>query len=95
MARRTDPDSVVFDFGRKVAELRSKQGWTQEQFAEKAGFSLKYAQRIEAGRANLSIRSLAKLANVLLVDVQELLRRPKNRRVVAGRPTTRSSKTKR
>ncbi len=57
---RLDPDLVLRSVGRRVAELRSG---TQEELAERLGVSIKYLQRIEAGRPNLTIRSLVRIAN--------------------------------
>ena len=39
--------------------------------AERAGFSIKYLQRIEGGRENLTIKSLVELAAVLGIEVVE------------------------
>ncbi|HJL26627.1 MAG TPA: helix-turn-helix transcriptional regulator, partial [Polyangiaceae bacterium LLY-WYZ-15_(1-7)] len=79
-------DAVLRDLGRRVAELRTRRGWTQQVFAEKADFSVKYLQRIESGRANLSVRSLVKLAAVLAVGVAELFAPPESRDARRGRP---------
>lgn len=78
--------------GRRIAELRLGAGVTQEVFAEKLGVSLKYVQRIEGGRQNLTLRSLARLAALLEVEPVELLARPSAAMARAGRPrATRSS----
>jgi ribosome-binding protein aMBF1 (putative translation factor) len=42
--RQADPEKAVRDFGRRVAEERAKQGWTQAEFAEMADFSVPYLQ---------------------------------------------------
>lgn len=70
---RTDPDALLRAVGRRVATLRQQAGYTQEQFAERAGFSATYLRRIEGGGQNLSIRSLAKLAKLLDTEVIDLL----------------------
>jgi transcriptional regulator with XRE-family HTH domain len=49
---------------------------TQEQFAAKAGISLKYQQRIEGGGENLTIKSLVKLATALHVGIGALFTVP-------------------
>jgi transcriptional regulator with XRE-family HTH domain len=58
--RSHDIDDTVRNVGRRVAELRAKAGLTQEQQAERLGFTLKYLQRIEGGGENLTVRSLSK-----------------------------------
>lgn len=62
--------------GRRVAELRVAQGMTQEALAEATGFYARYVQTIEAGRANLRLDSLARLATALRVPVTELFTAP-------------------
>lgn len=70
-----------------MAELRVNAGLTQEKFAERvARVSLKYLQRIEAGRANMTVLTLAKFAARLGVEVRELFEPPASRDVKRGRP---------
>ena len=45
--RAKSPDRVVKEMGRRVAELRAARGLTQEQFAERAGYTVQYQQQIE------------------------------------------------
>lgn len=62
---------------------------TQEQFAEDVlGVSLKYLQAVEAGRENLTVTSLVKLANLVRVPVADLFKAPLSREVRRGRPLT-------
>jgi transcriptional regulator with XRE-family HTH domain len=85
-----DPDKVVRAIGRRIAEVRAERGLTQEQFAEKFGSSLKYVQRVEAGRQNLSVRSLVKLASALRLRTADLFVAPATMRSNPGRPKKRS-----
>lgn len=63
---------------------------TQERFAEEVlGMSLKYLQAVEAGRENLSVISLVKLANLVRVRVSDLFNPPATREVRRGRPPRR------
>lgn len=84
-----NPDSVLADLGRKVAELRTKAELTQEQLAERLNVSTRYFQGIEAGTHNLSVRALCRLADALKVAPAVLFERPKSRRPRPGRPTNR------
>ena len=59
--------------GAKIAQLRRERGLTQEQLSEQMGVLPQYLQRIEAGRENLTLRSLAKIAGLLGVDPSELV----------------------
>ncbi|TDH58429.1 XRE family transcriptional regulator [Dankookia rubra] len=51
--------------GRNVARLRRDRGMTQEQLAEKSGFSQQYLSGLEQGRRNPTILSLYELAQAL------------------------------
>lgn len=86
--RRIDPDRLLRDVGRRLAELRAEKGATQESFAAEAGLSTRYVQRIEAGEENLTLRSLAILASVLR-PVATLLEPPRTRGARKGRPPKR------
>ena len=84
--RSHDIDDTVRNVGRRVAELRAKAGLTQEQQAERLGFTLKYLQRIEGGGENLTVRSLVKIASVFGVSVTELFHKPRTKQAGPGRP---------
>jgi transcriptional regulator with XRE-family HTH domain len=80
-------DKLREDVGRRVGELRRALGLTQADLAERAGFATPaYLARIEGGRCNLGLASLAKLGRVLGVDAAELLREPTTPRPGLGRP---------
>jgi transcriptional regulator with XRE-family HTH domain len=89
--RSHDIDETVKNVGRRVAELRGKAGLTQEQQAERLGFTLKYLQRIEGGGENLTVRSLVKIASAFGVPVTELFRRPRTTQAGPGRPKRKSA----
>lgn len=83
---KADPDKTIADVGLRIAERRAEHGWTQEALAERVGVTAKYVQRVEAGSANLSIRSVVRFANALGVRPGDLFERPKPRARVVGRP---------
>jgi transcriptional regulator with XRE-family HTH domain len=88
--RATKTERVMRGVGRRVAELRLTAELTQERLAEKCKVSLKYLQRVEAGRENLTLESLVKLANVLKVAPSALLEPPSTlARPRLGRPAKR------
>lgn len=62
--------------GSNVKELRTKLGWTQEQLAERSGFSQQYISGLEQGRRNPTIVSVFELAQSMGVTVLDLLRPP-------------------
>ncbi len=81
-----DPDQVVLDVGRKIAEFRQARGLTQEEVAETLGIALRNYQEMERGKQNLTLRTLVKLASVLGVATRQLLDEPSSRVVKRGRP---------
>ncbi|MGO9837360.1 MAG: helix-turn-helix domain-containing protein [Polyangiaceae bacterium] len=85
MARQS-AGRVTRDVGRRIAELRRGRGLTQEQLSEELRVTLKYLQRCEAGKENLTIASLTKLANRLRVPISSLFAPPASREVRRGRP---------
>jgi ribosome-binding protein aMBF1 (putative translation factor) len=94
--RPSDLDQLVRDVGRRVGEERTRRGWTQEVFAEALNYSLKFVQRIEAGRENMAIRTIASLADTLGVRLATLFNKPRTKQPGPGRPKkrTRELKTK-
>ena len=53
----------VFGFNLKVE--RMKRGWTQAQFAEMLNVHEKHVCKIETGKQNITLKTLAKISNVL------------------------------
>ena len=60
-------------FGKKVKTLRIEKGWSQEKLALTADLDRTYVPSIEAGRRNVSIVVIEKLAKALNVDLTEIL----------------------
>ncbi len=55
------------------------RGWTQEVAAERLGIDVRELQRIEAGRVNLTLHSLLRLARALGTSVRDLFDPPASR----------------
>jgi transcriptional regulator with XRE-family HTH domain len=89
LVAKEDVDQLLRRIGRRIAELRGERELTQEEFAGRLDFSVKYTQRVEAGRQNLSVGSLVKLANTLDVAVADLFKKPRTLRANKGRPPKR------
>lgn len=88
--RGVDVGAVLFDVGRRVAELRATRGITQEKLAEASGIDVKDVQKIEGGKLNVTVRTLVALASALeLQSVGELFAEPTSREVRKGRPKRR------
>jgi transcriptional regulator with XRE-family HTH domain len=59
--------------GRNVRRLRLAAGITQEQYAERSGFSQQYISDLERGRRNPTVVSLLELAAPLSAAPAELI----------------------
>jgi transcriptional regulator with XRE-family HTH domain len=64
-------ESIAKLIARRLRQIRKAKGLSQQDL-EHFGVNYKYYQRIEAGRVNLTLRSLNKLASALEVRVLEL-----------------------
>lgn len=58
--------------GDRIRELRNKTGLSQEKFALSIGMDRTYFASVEAGRRNISICNIEKIANGLGVSLSEL-----------------------
>jgi transcriptional regulator with XRE-family HTH domain len=65
--------------GENVRRTRKLRGLTQEQFAEKSGFSQQYLSSLENGRRNPSVITLYEIAVALDIQPSDLLRPPPKR----------------
>ncbi|MDO8297736.1 MAG: helix-turn-helix transcriptional regulator [Caulobacter sp.] len=59
--------------GENVKRLRLARGLTQEQFAERSGFSQQYISDLERGRRNPTVVSLFELAQALGAEPRDLI----------------------
>ena len=59
--------------GRNAKKFRLAKGLTQEEFAERSGFSQQYISDLERGRRNPTVVSLYELAQALGVTHLELV----------------------
>jgi transcriptional regulator with XRE-family HTH domain len=57
----------------KLKIMRLFKDWTQEEMAEKLGYSLNGYTRIERGETDITIGKLEKIAQTLGIDVEKLI----------------------
>lgn len=77
--------------GRAVPRLRKGQGFSQETFALRCKIARTYMTGIEAGRHNLSLDLLERIANGLKTDTGQLMTEAeRERRAQTGRATAAS-----
>lgn len=69
----TSNNEILARFGRRVRELRTARGLSQEAFADKCQLDRTYIGGIERGNRNISLRNIALLASALEVSLSELM----------------------
>ncbi len=61
-------------FGKRVQLLRKDKGVSQEKFALLINMDRTYLASVEAGRRNISIENISKIANGFNISLEELFR---------------------
>lgn len=61
---QTEPDECT-EFGRRLRALRVERGLSQEELAHRAGLDRTYISSCEAGRRNVTLRTICRLAAAL------------------------------
>ena len=59
--------------GRNLRRLRGEKGWSQEDYADRAGIHRTYVSDIERGKRNPTVTVVEKLAKPLSVPAGSLL----------------------
>lgn len=72
---KIDPDRVIRDVARRIAEIRVARGLSQAALADIMGVSQGNVSRIELGEQNLTLRMMVRIANALDVELVDLLPR--------------------
>lgn len=68
-------EKLAIIIGNRIRELRKQRGLRQEDM-EKFGLSYKYFQRVEAGKVNVTLKTLEKIASAFEIDAIELFSVP-------------------
>ena len=63
---------ITKELGDRIREFRSKTGLSQEKFALSIGMDRTYFASVEAGRRNISICNIKKIADGLGISLSEL-----------------------
>ena len=64
--------SIFERLGNRIKKLRAKQGFSQEELAEKAKIDLTSVSEIESGLRNPSLRTIHKISLALKVSLRDL-----------------------
>lgn len=65
---------VCKEFGDRIRELRTSIGLSQEKFALSIGMDRTYYSSVEAGKRNVSLCNIKKIADGLGVPMSELFK---------------------
>ena len=63
----------LLKIGDNIRAARKHRGYSQEEFADIAGFSRSYYTEIETGKRNISMLNLIKIIEALNVDPNEII----------------------
>lgn len=63
---------ITKDFGQRVKELRNQTGLSQEKFALKIGMDRTYYASVEAGKRNIALLNIKKIAEGFDISLSEL-----------------------
>jgi transcriptional regulator with XRE-family HTH domain len=66
-------DDILQTVGNRLREARTRTGLTQKQLGDRAGVKQSYIFELERGRTNITLNTLVKMADVLGMDVRDLL----------------------
>ena len=67
-------DSITIRFGKRLKELRNQKGLSQEKFALQIEMNRTYYASVEAGRRNVSLNNIKKIAEGLEVSLEDLFK---------------------
>ena len=65
---------ITVEFGQRLKELRNETGISQEKFALKIGMDRTYYASVEAGRRNIALENIKKIADGFEVSLSELFK---------------------
>lgn len=63
---------ITVELGKRIQQLRSQTGCSQEKFALKIEMDRTYFSSVESGRRNISICNLKKIADGLNITLSQL-----------------------
>lgn len=63
---------ITKKFGQRLKELRQRTGLSQEKFALKINMDRTYYASVEAGRRNISLENIKKIADGFEVSLSQL-----------------------
>ncbi|MFC1949023.1 helix-turn-helix domain-containing protein [Chloroflexota bacterium] len=73
LGRNAKDKQYLLKIGDNIRTARKQRGYSQEEFADIAGFSRSYYTEIETGKRNISVLNLIKIIEALNVDPNEII----------------------
>ena len=68
-----DPSDPRILFGKHLATLRRRRGWSQEHLALESGLARSYLGGVERGQRNIALLNICRLADTLDLPPADLL----------------------
>lgn len=65
--------AYLLKIGDNIRRVRKLRGYSQEEFADIAGFSRSYFTEVETGKRNISLLNLIKIIEALDTDPNEIV----------------------
>lgn len=65
---------ISIKFGQRIRLLRNEKGLSQEKFALSIDMDRTYYASVEAGKRNISLHNIEKIANGLNISLEELFK---------------------
>ena len=81
-----DPQKLIFNVARRIAELRKEEKLTQDELAAKLGATGGYVRLLESGKQNVTVATISKLAHYLNCDPKNFFETPTSDKSGPGRP---------
>ncbi|MBA7620288.1 hypothetical protein ES703_27634 [subsurface metagenome] len=72
-SRNAKDKQYLLKIGDNIRTVRKQRGYSQEEFADIAGFSRSYYTEIETGKRNISVLNLIKVMEALNVNPNEII----------------------
>ncbi len=63
---------VLIEVGKRIRDIRSQHGFSQESFAAEVGLGRSYMGGVERGERNISAINIVRIAKTLKIEVGEL-----------------------
>lgn len=63
---------ITVEFGQRLKELRKEMGISQEKFALKIGMDRTYYASVEAGKRNIALENIKKIADGFGISLSDL-----------------------